>query len=214
MPGPAARKPPAEKYDERRRALAESALITLGELGYAKASLREIANNSDFSHGVVHYYFQDKHELIVFCVREQKSGCVRRYDDVIAGSATPEELVAGFADKLVETLATDTAMHRLWYDVRTQSMFEERLREVAEEIDGWLEDMVWRIVSRYAELAGGVPAMPASVLYAIVDGLFQQALIGVSAGRHEVLGELRTLVHGLLPTMITTDVTPGVPTPA
>ena len=45
-------------------------------------------------------------------------------------------------------------MHRLWYDVRTQSMFEERLRDVAIEIDGWLEDMIWRIVSRYAELSG------------------------------------------------------------
>ena len=66
---------------------------------------------------------------------------------MVAGSRTPEELVAGFADKLVETLEQDAAMHRLWYDVRTQSMFEERLRDVASEIDGWLEDMIWRIVS-------------------------------------------------------------------
>ena len=34
---------PADKYDERRNQLAESALQTLGELGYARASLREIA---------------------------------------------------------------------------------------------------------------------------------------------------------------------------
>lgn len=210
MPGPAARKPPADKYDDRRRALAESALITLGELGYAKASLREIANNSEFSHGVVHYYFQDKHELIVYCVREQKSVCVRRYDGVVADSTTPEELASGFADKLVETLSDDTAMHRLWYDVRTQSMFEERLREVAAEIDGWLEDMVWRIVSRYAELAGGEPAMPPSVLYGIIDGLFQQALIGVTVGKPGVLEELRALVHGLMPTLVTAP----VPAPA
>ncbi|WP_278257968.1 TetR family transcriptional regulator [Nocardioides convexus] len=55
-----ARRTPADKHDERRRALAESALRTLGELGYARSSLREIANNSEFSHGVVHYYFTDK----------------------------------------------------------------------------------------------------------------------------------------------------------
>ncbi|KAA1416804.1 TetR/AcrR family transcriptional regulator [Nocardioides humilatus] len=206
MPGPAGRKPPADKYDERRRALAESALLTLGELGYAKASLREIANNSEFSHGVVHYYFEDKHELIVYCVREQKSVCVRRYDGVVADSTTPDELAAGFADKLVETLTNDAAMHRLWYDVRTQSMFEDRLREVAAEIDGWLEDMIWRIVSRYAELAGAEPAMPPSVLYAILDGLFQQALIGVTVGREGVLDELRALVNALMPTMITAPV--------
>jgi AcrR family transcriptional regulator len=210
MPGPAARKPPADKHEERRQALAESALRTLGELGYARASLREIAQNSEFSHGVVHYYFEDKHELIVYCVRSQKSECVRRYDGVVADSTTPEELVAGFADKLVETLADDAAMHRLWYDVRTQSMFDERLREVAAEIDGWLEDMVWRIVSRYAELAGAEPALPSGVLYGIIDGLFQQALIGVTVGREGVLDELRALVLGLLPTLITAP----VPAPA
>ena len=64
---------PADKYDERRNQLAESALQTLGELGYARTSLREIANNSEFSHGVVHYYFQDKLELIVYCVRYYKA---------------------------------------------------------------------------------------------------------------------------------------------
>ena len=46
-----------QKYDERRTQLAESALATLGELGYARTSLREIAQNCAFSHGVVHYYF-------------------------------------------------------------------------------------------------------------------------------------------------------------
>ena len=196
------RKSPADKHDERRRALAASALRTLGEMGYARASLREIANNSDYSHGVVHYYFEDKHDLIVYCVREEKARCVRRYDGVVAQSTTPEQLAAGFADKLVETLSDDTAMHRLWYDVRTQSMFEDRLRDVATEIDGWLEDMVWRIVSRYAELSDSVPAMPAGVLYAIFDGLFQQALVSFTLGREGTADDLRELVRQLLPTMI------------
>ena len=56
----------------RRDQLAESALATLGELGYAKTSLREIAQHSAFSHGVVHYYFSNKEELITYCVRYYK----------------------------------------------------------------------------------------------------------------------------------------------
>ena len=64
---------PVEKYDERRTQLAISALATLGELGYARTSLREIAQNSEFSHGVVHYYFADKLELITHCVRYYKA---------------------------------------------------------------------------------------------------------------------------------------------
>ena len=80
-----------DKHDERRRALGQSALRTLGELGYARSSLREIAQNSEFSHGVVHYYFDDKLDLIVYCVRQYKETCVRRYDGVVADSMTADE---------------------------------------------------------------------------------------------------------------------------
>src|SRR6476469_2564968 len=151
-PARAPRRAPADKFDERRNQLAESALQTLGELGYARTSLREIANNSEFSHGVVHYYFSDKTELIVYCVKYYKARCVRRYDGVVADSTTPSELLDAFAAKLVETLQDEAPMHRLWYDLRTQSMFEESLREAVTMIDHTLEEMIWRVVSRYGEL--------------------------------------------------------------
>ena len=121
-----ARRAPADKHDERRDQLAESALRTLGELGYARTSLREIANNSEFSHGVVHYYFADKLELIVYCVRYYKARCVTRYDGVVADSTSAEGLLDAFAAKLVETVLDEAPMHCLWYDLRTQSMFEEQ----------------------------------------------------------------------------------------
>ena len=105
----------------------------------------------------MHYYFQDKLELIVYCVRYYKKQCVTRYDAVVTDSTTAEELLDAFAAKLVETLHDEAPMHRLWYDLRTQSMFEEKLREAVLFIDRTLEEMIWRVVSRYAELAAGHP---------------------------------------------------------
>ena len=86
----------AEKVAVRRGQLAAAALKTLSELGYARTSLREIAQNSEFSHGVLHYYFHDKTDLITYCVREYKAECVRRYDHVVATATTADELEAGF----------------------------------------------------------------------------------------------------------------------
>jgi len=192
----------ATKHDARRRALADSALRTLGELGYAKASLREIANNSEFSHGVVHYYFDDKLDLIVYCVKQYKATCVHRYDEVIVTASTPEELVELFADKLVETIVDEAPMHRLWYDLRSQSMFEEDLRDAVLAIDKTLENMIWRVVSTYSELAGREPAMSANVTYGLLDGLFQQALLGHLSGRPEALETLRVQVCGLMPVLL------------
>ncbi|NYJ01846.1 AcrR family transcriptional regulator [Nocardioides thalensis] len=198
----AARRTPADKHDERRRALADSALRTLGELGYARSSLREIANNSEFSHGVVHYYFRDKHDLIVYCVKQYKASCVHRYDGVVAEATTADELVRGFAAKLVETIVEEAPMHRLWYDLRSQSMFEESLREAVLYIDQTLEDMVWRVVARYAELSGAAPAMTSHVAYGLLDGLFQQALLGYLCGKEGVLDDLTAQVHGLMPVLL------------
>ncbi len=195
----AARRPPADKFDERRNQLAESALQTLGELGYARASLREIAHNSEFSHGVVHYYFKDKLELIVYCVRYYKAQCVTRYDSVVSDSTTAEELLDAFAAKLVETLREEAPMHRLWYDLRTQSMFEEPLREAVTMIDHTLQEMIWRVVARYAELSGRPVAMTPAAAYGVLDGVFQQALLAHLAGRPTVFDDLVAQVHGLMP---------------
>jgi AcrR family transcriptional regulator len=193
---------PANKHDARRRALGASALRTLGELGYARASLREIAQNSEFSHGVVHYYFDDKLDLIVYGVRQYKETCVRRYDGVVADSTTTEELVEAFADKLVETIVSEAPMHRLWYDRRSQSMFEPSLRESVLLIDKTLEDMIWRVVQRYAELGGRQPAVDPPTAYALLDGLFQQALLAHLCGRKQALDDLAARVRELMPRLV------------
>jgi len=193
---------PVDRFDERRDQLAESALRTLGELGYARASLREIANNSPFSHGVVHYYFRDKLELVVYSVRYYKARCVTRYDAVVDESSTAGELLDRFADKLAETIRDEAPMHRLWYDLRTQSMFEPQLREAVSYIDGTLQEMIWRIVSRYAELADRPVAVAPMAAYGMLDGLFQQALLAYADRPGETLEALREQVRSVMPLML------------
>jgi len=191
---------PVDKCDARRDQLAESALKTLGDLGYARTTLREIANNSTFSHGVVHYYFEDKLELVIYSVRYYKARCVTRYDSVVADSTTADGLLDAFAAKLAETIREEAPMHRLWYDLRTQSMFEETLREAVLMIDQTLEDMIWRVVSRYAELSDAQVAMTPSAAYGVLDGLFQQALLGYLTGdQQDTLESLTDQVHALMP---------------
>lgn len=186
-------------YDERRIKLAESALRTLGELGYARTSLRDIAANSEFSHGVFHYYFRDKTELIVFCVRHYKTQCMHRYDPVVEESTTADGLLTGFADKLVQTLTEEPSMHRLWYDLRSQSMFQEELRDDVHDIDRGLEDMIWRVVSRYAELSNTSPMVDSRAAYSMFDGIFESTLRDFLADRAGAVDWIRAQVTSLLP---------------
>lgn len=194
-----------DKFEERRRLLADGALQTLSERGYARTSLREIAQNTEFSHGTLHYYFRDKVDLITYCVRQYKAHCVLRYDGIVADAADAAGLAAGFADGLVTTLVEDALMHRLWYDLRSQSLFEEAFRTDVAEIDASLERMVWRIVTRYAELAGGAVTCSSAFAYATIDGLFQQALLRQLGGAESALDDLRDGVRRMLGQLVDAD---------
>jgi AcrR family transcriptional regulator len=196
-----ANRPSVDKFAERRTELAEAALQTLSELGYARTSLREIAQNSVFSHGVLHYYFNDKIDLILCCVRHYKSSCVTRYDDVVASSRTYEELAAGFLKVLGETVRNEGHLHRLWYDLRSQSLFEEAFRADVLEIDK----------SRFAELTGEPQQMPPSVLYAVFDGLFQQCLLKHLSGDSAAVAEMQADVRSVLARVTRAPVTPDQP---
>ena len=182
--------PKADKAGERRAQLAASALRTLAQLGYARTSLREIAQNSEFSHGVLHYYFRDKVELISYCVRLYKEELIAHYDQSMATTQNAAELRAELGESMAATLCADTAMHRLWFDLRNQSLFEESFRADVQAIDASLERMIGRIVARYAELTGSTPAVPARVAYALLHGLFHQALLRHLAGDETAAAEL------------------------
>ncbi len=187
-----------DKFAERRAQLADAALHTLAELGYARTSLREIAQNSQFSHGVLHYYFSDKQDLITQGVRQYEAACVTRYDEIVATAASAEELKGEFSAAMAQTLRADALMHRLWYDLRNQSLFEESFRADVLEIDQRREEMIWRLISRYAEFAGiTIPVSP-GVAYAMLDGLFQRALLHQLAGDEQAADDLAANVVRVL----------------
>lgn len=187
-----------DKFERRRRELADATLVTLGELGYARTSLREIAQKTEFSHGVLHYYFKDKTDLITFGVRRYKEHCVTRYDDAIAAATTADEVATAFADAMVETLRVDTAMHQLWYDLRTQAGFDAELRPTVIDLDRQLQKMIWRVVQAYAALAGRETVVDEFAAYTMFDGLFENCLIRYVGGDDTVVEALRRQTVWLL----------------
>ena len=191
-----------DKFAERRAQLAAAALQTLAEQGYARTSLRDIAQNSDFSHGVLHYYFADKFELITYCVRQYKAQCVTRYDAIVATASSAAELRGGFGAAMAATLREDATMHRLWYDLRNQSLFDEAFRADVLDIDQSLERMIWRIVSKYAELSEAQLAVTPDLAYAVMDGLFQHALLRHLGGDASAAADLDSNVQHVLQSLL------------
>lgn len=192
-----------DKFEARRTELATDALHTLAELGYARTSLRDIAQNSKFSLGVMHYYFADKRDLITQAVRQYEAVCVTRYDEVVARATGAGQLRDEFVEMFFGTLAEDAAMHRLWYDLRNQSLFDESFRADVLEIDGHREAMVWRVITRYAELRDIELTGSPAVAYTLLDGIFHRALLHHLTGMNENVAKLRAELSNVMDYLVT-----------
>lgn len=188
----------SDRRNGKKRALAEHTLSTLSQLGYARTSLRDIAEQSDVSLGILHYYFEDKAELISHCVQLYKEGFLARLDASLAASGPPERIAERIVDGLVNSIENDAEKHRLWYDIRSQALFDDSFTDVVTELEQAMIDLCGRLLKRL-DLAGPDPLD----IYLRFDALFryhlQRKLTGDPAAPDDLRKALSALVGSLRP---------------
>lgn len=162
------------KRDEKKHQIAESAIEALKELGYANTSLRDIAEKSDLSLGMLHYYFEDRTDLIIFCVEIYKRQFVADIIGALDKAEGRDGVIEGFAAALAASIDDDAMTHRLWYDIRNQALFDASFRPVVAEI----EDMLIGIVRKAMTKAGHAKPENVDLSYALLDGVFRHLMQG------------------------------------
>lgn len=178
----------------KREALAWHALAALAELGFARVNLREIAQRSELSLGSIHYYFADKAELLILAVDLYKDRFVRRIEREIDRATTPAEVIANFAEGLARSVAEDAAVHRLWYDVRAQALFDAAFIPVVERMKTRLAGILVQLFDRFAALAGAEVAGDPSRAYFLVDAQFERFLAATIAGTPMAQSEMARII--------------------
>lgn len=157
------------KREEKKSQIAASAIEALKELGYANTSLRDIAEKSDLSLGMLHYYFEDRTDLIIYCVDVYKRQFVADIMAALEKAEGRESVIERFSDALAASITDDAMTHRLWYDMRTQALFDATFRPIVDEIEAMLIDIV-----RIAMVKAGHEAPEnVEISYALVDGIFR-----------------------------------------
>lgn len=157
------------KRDEKRQKIAESAIAALTQLGYANTSMRDIASVADLSLGMLSYYFGDKSDLIIYCVTTYKSDFVRANEAAIETPGDAQAVIEAFASSLSASIKQDAAAHRLWYDIRTQAMFDETFQPAVNQI----EESLIGLVAGLNERITGDGGARVEADYGAIDGLFR-----------------------------------------
>jgi AcrR family transcriptional regulator len=164
------------KSVEKKRELALHAISSLAELGFARINLRDVAQRSGVSLGVIHYYFDSKSELLIYCVGLYKEDFIIGLKDLIAQARQVDKLGSRVADYLSNTIDQHAHIHRLWYDVRAQAQFDTAFQPAVEEVEHALIDVFRALLAKLQELNIDCADKEPLALYITLDGWFRYFL--------------------------------------
>jgi AcrR family transcriptional regulator len=184
---------------DKRRELALHTLTALAELGFARINLREVAARSGAQLGSIHYYFEDKTDLLVCAVRLYKDEFILGLEQLIGKAEDAGTLVEECSAALGQSIADQPHMHRLWYDVRAQALFDPAFRPLLEELETQLAEVTGRFLDKLRRFgARGVPD-DALATYLQIDAWFryclQRRLSGDAHAGDELVRRLRQLLE-------------------
>lgn len=187
----------SNKSAEKKRELALHAISSLAELGFARINLRDVAQRSGMSLGVIHYYFESKTDLLICCVGLYKEDFIIGLKELIAQARQVDKLVANVADYLADTIDQHAHIHRLWYDVRAQAQFDQAFQPAVDEVEHALTEVFRVLLVKLQELKVDCGNSDPLRLYITLDGWFryflQRKLVGeagaIDAFRQRVRAE-------------------------
>lgn len=154
------------KGEQAKLELADHALRELARLGYAHTSMRDIATAADMNLGRLNYYFEDKTDLIVFTIRRFKQTFVARLAEAVERGGSVDAVI----EVLVDSATKGAAVHRFWYDLRTQSLFDPAFRDVVGEIEADMAAMTIRTLRLVAPEKDSTQFL--SLANSLIDGVF------------------------------------------
>jgi AcrR family transcriptional regulator len=181
------------KREDKRRQIAESALEALMLYGCAGTTLRDIAERSGLSLGMMHYYFEDRRDLVVYCLHLYQEAFLARFDALLADAESRDDALAALSGGLTDAVLTESLANRFWYDIRTLSLFDPTVLPV---VDGF-QDTLIAYARRISSLIG-FPEIEAEARFAMLEGVFrfhaQRAITGRADDRDTLCRAFRRVL--------------------
>lgn len=175
-------KEPTSNQDERRSAIMQAAFTLFGQVGYTKATMKEIAAKAGVAQGLIGYHFSTKEALLVEVVREWMIN--RGMKEAFAGldlQVSPANIIQQGLLHVVQFRKENPEWFTLLISLWTESVTNEKLAKELVELYKEMKSGIMDILNRM-ELPLDVSEKEtlASVIQAVFDGLTLQAPVLLS----------------------------------
>ncbi|AHK29108.1 TetR family transcriptional regulator [Rhodococcus opacus PD630] len=115
---------PVGDHEEKRAELLRAATSVIAEQGFARASLRKVAERAGYTTGAVTYYFANKSDL-VHALAESRFD---RYDTLLDAVA-PEADIRGLLQQWLEMSVGEPEFSQVMSQLLANTQFDAKLRE-------------------------------------------------------------------------------------
>lgn len=173
----------AGNQDERRNAILQAAFTLFGQVGYTKATMKEIAAKAGVAQGLIGYHFNTKETLLVEVVREWMinrgmKGALQQLDM----TAEPADLLQQALKHVVEFRKTNPEWFTLLISLWTESVSNEKLAHELVKLYQEMKSGIRLIIDRLdLPLAQNEKETFAVLIQAVFDGLTLQSPVLLSA---------------------------------
>ena len=161
---------------DTRQRIVEAAWGVIAERGLAGLTTRHVASAAGISHGMCHYYFETKDEMVLAVVDHARRYWIDPLEALVDGSMPPRETLEAVIGWMAEP-ATREVM-RVHLQLMAQSEYDERLRErMSQEYARWHRGYVrlFEALIRDGDLVPDADATTLGVGFAtLADGLVDQ----------------------------------------
>ena len=161
----------------RREEIARLSEAAFHEKGYVQTSLRDIANHTGISLGSLTYHFGDRSDLVQFCARQYKLSFIKEIETLCKKAVDTESLVKGFIKIVVNAVVNDSKTHSLWYQAKSEALFDDTFYEMVTEIELKLQEVVAATLAAAEKLSGDSIDFDRLQAYWLLDNMFQHYLL-------------------------------------
>jgi AcrR family transcriptional regulator len=172
-----------------RRRIISISMKHIGEHGYAKATLNDIADEAGLTSGAVYYYFRSKKALVVAVLADVTAQLLERFE---RASERAENLQGKLIAILEETIAvTDEIpdLARFSVSVRVDGQRYPELRRALAHSSGSYYDLYRRLVEQGVEagdVAPGVDPRDVVDMFSIISFGLTMLTVELPGDRHRV----------------------------
>lgn len=173
------------KADVKRARIVDAAAHVVGRDGYAKASIKAIAQEAGIMPGLIHYYFESKEILFLNVVELLDKQLVQEWRVAATHVSDPLERVVTLLRAVATQAEEKPELSRLVIDLYSQCLGDTTMRRWLKEVRGGvllvLEEELRAVLGQLPAYTITSPRHLAETIVDAIDGIRLGTLVGESS---------------------------------